>query len=309
MENSKELILIHTNMKTVTAVPVEGVNIMLTPQFYTIKREQIPVKYAYQAKRIAPSLFDGLVENLQEHKYFVIKENDTWVFIAYDENKIKSFLERKGISSVKVSKVFFAEQAADAFTSPVLLGESEALVNVDGTITLVPQNVLNQDEKTMSITHAFTPKKGVVFEGHSNALVTNTEAYTLGAIFVLFAMIYFVEGSRYGGDTQAQQEEIQTLYEEYPALESSYTRESILSKYKTIDIKERKKRDTIKALSRMIFKGSTLTTLSIDDNKFQAVFACKDAAIANKLKELAKKEKFNTGKIAQSNDLKIEGTL
>ena len=309
LENNKELILIHTNMKTVTTVPVEGVNIMLTPQFYTIKREDVPVKYAYQAKRIAPSLFDGLVENLEDHKYFVMQKNDTWVFIAYDENKIKTFLERKGISSVQVSKVFFAEQAIDTLTSPVLLGESEALVNVDGTITLVPQNVLNPDDKTMGITQAFTPKKGVVFEGHSSSFVTNNEAYTLGAIFVLFAMIYFVEGSRYGGDSKAQQQEIQALYEAYPTLESSYTRESILSKYKTIDIKERKKRDIIKALSRMIFKGSTLTTLSIDDNKFQAVFACKDAAIANKLKELAKKEKFNTSKIAQSNDLKIEGTL
>lgn len=296
-------------MKTVTSVPADGVNIMLTPQFYTIKREAIPVKYAYQAKRIAPSLFDGLVENLQDQKYFVTQEDDVWVFIAYDETKIKTFLERKGLQSVQVSKIFFAEQALDAFSAPVLLGESEALINVDGIMTLVPQSVLNQDEKTMSVTQTITPKKGVSFEGHGKSFVTNTEAYTLGAIFVLFSIIYFVEGSRYGGGNAAEQEEMQALYEEYPALESSYTRESIYSKYKTIDIKERKKRDITKALSHMIFKGSTLTTLSMDDKKFQAVFACKDASVSKRLKELAKKEKFNTDKIAQSNDVKIEGTL
>ncbi len=296
-------------MKTVTSVPVDGVNIMLTPQFYTIKREDIPVKYAYQAKRIAPSLFDGLVENLQDHKYFVFKEDDTWVFIAYDENKIKTFLERKGINSSQVSKVYFVEQAVDTFSAPVLLGENEALVNLGGTMTVVPQNALDPEQKMMKIRQSFTPKKGVTLEGHSKSFVSNTEAYTLAAIFMLFAMIYFVEGSRYDGDSQTQNEEMAQLLEDYPALESSYTRESIVSKYKTIDTLERKKRDTIKSLSRMIFKGSTLTTLSINDKSFQAVFQCKDAGVSSRLKELAKKEKFNTTNIAKSSNLKIAGTL
>lgn len=296
-------------MKTVSAVPVDGVNIMVTPQFYTIKREELPVKYAYQAKRIAPSLFDGLVENLLDQKYFVTKENETWVFIAYDENKIKAFLESKGIKGLQVSKMYFAEQALDAFTAPVLLGESEALVNLHGTMTVVPQVALNPDEKSIRIDRSFSPKKGVSFEGRGKSIISTNESYTLAAIFVLFAMIYFVEGSRYDGDSEVQQEEMEQLIEAYPSLESSYTRESILSKYQTIDTKERKKRDVIKALSHMIFKGSTLTTLLVDDKKFQAQFACKDASVSKRLKELAKKEKFNTSKIANSNDVKIEGTL
>ena len=309
MENSKELILVHTHMKTVSAVPIDGVNIMVTPQFYTIKREELPVKYAYQAKRIAPSLFDGLVENLQDQKYFVTKENETWIFIAYDENKIKIFLESKGITSLQVSKMYFVEQALDAFTAPMLLGESEALVNLNGTMTIVPQLALNPDEKSIRINRNFSPKKGVSFEGRGKSMVSTNEAYTLAAIFMLFAMIYFVEGSRYDGDSEAQKKETQQLLEAYPSLESSYTRESILNKYQTIDTKERKKRDVIKSLSHMIFKGSTLTTLLVDDKKFQAQFACKDASVSKRLKELAKKEKFNTSKIANSNDVKIEGTL
>jgi len=300
-------------MKTVSAVPVDGVNIMLTPQFYTIKREELPVKYAYQAKRIAPSLFDGLIENLQDQKYFVSKEhekeNDTWVFIAYDEEKIKTFLESKGIHGTQVSKIYFAEQSLDAFTAPMLLGDNDALVNLDGTMTVIPQLALNPEDKSIRINRSFTPKKGVSFEGREKSMVSTNEAYTLGAIFVLFAMIYFVEGSRYDGDSEAQQEEMQQLLEAYPSLESSYTRESILSKYQTIDTKERKKRDVIKALSHMIFKGSTLTTLLVDDKKFQAQFACRNAGVSKRLKELAKKEKFNTSKIAKSNDVKIEGTL
>jgi hypothetical protein len=309
MENTKELMLIHLQMKHVSSVPAEGINIMLTPQFYTIKREPLPVKYAYQAKRIAPSLFEGLLEDVEHHKYLVLKEEDNWLFIAYNIEKIKTFLEQKGIVIAQVSKIFFAEQVVGLFTAPVLLGEQEALVNLNGTMTVVPQVALNPDETPLQINTNFTPKKGVAFEGRGKSMVSTNESYTLAAIFVLFAIIYFVEGSRYGGENEVQVQEMQALLEDYPSLQSSYTRQSISDKYRTIDTKERKKRDVIKALSHMIFKGSTLTSLFVDNKKFQAQFACKDANIAKKLKELAKKEKFNTSKIAHSNDVKIEGTL
>jgi hypothetical protein len=59
MGNNKDLLLVHSAMERVTLV--ESVNVMLTPQFYTLKKEALPVKYAYQAKKIAPSLFEGLL--------------------------------------------------------------------------------------------------------------------------------------------------------------------------------------------------------------------------------------------------------
>ncbi len=309
MENTKTLMLVHSGMKYLTSMPSDGGNVLLTPQFYTVKREAIPVKYAYQAKRIAPSLFEGLLENLQAYKYFVFKEEDVWVFIAYDLEMIRTFLEDKGFDLEKISKIYFAEQALNDFSSPVLLGEREALVNLNGTMTVVPQIALSSDEKPMQISSSFTPKKGISFEGRKKSYISSNEAYTLASILALFAMLYFVEGSRYGGENIAQEQEMQALLVEYPSLQSSYTRESIADKYKAIDKKERKKRDVIKSLSQMIFKGSTLTSLSLDNKKFQAEFACKDKRVSKKLQELAKKEKFNTSKVANGNDVKIEGTL
>ena len=84
------------------------VNIMLTPQLYTLKRESLPVKYAYQAKRIAPSLFEGLLEEPSHYKYFVSKEKESWLFIAYDLEAIQTFLDEKGIALAFVSKMYFA---------------------------------------------------------------------------------------------------------------------------------------------------------------------------------------------------------
>jgi len=77
----------------------ETVNVMVTPQFYTLKKEALPVKYAYQAKKIAPSLFDGLLEEDGNYEYMVSKEEEDWVFIAYDIKKITDFLALKGIKT------------------------------------------------------------------------------------------------------------------------------------------------------------------------------------------------------------------
>ena len=196
----------------------------------------------------------------------------------------------------------------DKFTAPVLLGETEALVNLAGTITVVPQLVLSKEKKTIHIDSTFTPSLGITLEERGSTLLNTNEAYIFASIFMVFALFYIVEGSRYGGDN-AVEEEMQTLLENHTSLQSSYTRKSILEKYRQIDKEERKKREVINNLSRMIFKGSTLTSFSLNEKGFSAKFACSTPSVSKRLQSLAKKKKFNISKIAQSNDLKIEGTL
>ena len=56
MGNSKTLILAHSAMDEVTLS--YDVNVMLTPQFYTLKKEPLPVQYAYQAKPAGVAIND-----------------------------------------------------------------------------------------------------------------------------------------------------------------------------------------------------------------------------------------------------------
>jgi hypothetical protein len=308
MGNNKELILVHTSMKPVTLS--HAVNVMLTPQFYTLKKEVLPLNYAYQAKRIAPSLFEGLVEEGRDYEYMVWKEEEAWVFLAYDLEMITTFLERKGFALENVSKIFFAQQAVDLFDKPLLLGENEALVSLDNMIVLVPRGALGEDEgHSLVFNNSFTPKKGVMLHDAYGSVLSLKQASTLAAIFTLFAIMFFVEGWRYSDNAQAGETQMQELLEAYPSLQSKYTRDSIVTKYKTIDTAERKKRETIKMVSEMIFKGVTLTLLEMNEKGFSVQFSCKDAKVANRIKALAKKNNLNTSAIAGSNDLKIEGTL
>lgn len=308
MGNTKELILIHQEMKHLPVVPAKGFNILLSPQFYTLVREELPVKYVYEAKRIAPSLFEGLLEEDVSYQYFVEKEEEGWLFIAYSSVMIASFLEAKGIEIGQISKMYFAQQSLASFEYPMVLGDTNVLMNLNGTMTILPKSIVGDTTKTIEIDKNFIPKKGVSLVLEGEGLLLATEAYTLVAILLLFASIYVVEASRYGATNVEEEKELIALLEDYPSLESSYKRDSILSKYRAIDKKERMKREVIKSLSAMIFKGSILISFSLNEKNFQAKFECKDKAIIKRLKELAKKESFMASESGK-NILKIEGTL
>ncbi len=308
MENSKELLLVHREIKPVSLSA--AVNIMLTPQFYTLKKEVLPVKYTYQAKRLAPSLFEGLLEKEGSYDFLVYKEGESWTFIAYDIEKISEFLHLKGFQQGDVSKIFFAQQSAALFLGPCMLNEKDALVVLDDTVVLVPVKALGEEVSSpVHFDKHFTPKKGISLEGASGSLFTMPQTILLASVFVLFAMMFFVEGSRYGGESQSTEEALQSLYADHPSLQSAYTREGIVTKYREIDQTERTKREAVKSLSSMIFKGVTLTTLTIDQNNVKADFTCSSKKIAQRVEKLGKKAAFKVFKTKGSHDLRMEGAL
>ncbi|MDQ7047111.1 MAG: hypothetical protein Q9M39_05645 [Sulfurovum sp.] len=306
--SNKTLILVHRAMDKVRVS--SDVNVMLTPQFYTLKKQPLPVRYAYEAKRIAPSLFEGLLEEGKSYDYMVWKEEEDWVFLAYNLEMIAAFLKDKGFVLEHISKLFFAQQSADFFVSPLFLGSNEALLSFDDVIVVVPRVALGEDiGDSLVFDTRFTPKKGITLQDAYGSILTLSQTVMLSSIFGLMAIIFFIEGSRYSGNSKAIQVEMDEIVENYPSLSSKYTRESIVSKYKTLDRTERKKRETIKTLAGMIFKGVTLTSFEMNDEKFSAHFSSKDAEVFKKVKALAKKNNFKMLSAAKEHDLKIEGTL
>ena len=307
MGSNKELLLIHAGMKRVFLS--HSINVMLTPQYYTLKKEELPVKYLYQAKKIAPSLFDGLLEEVGSYEYLVYKEGEKWVFIAYNPGQIRSLLLSKGINPEQVGKIFFVQQAVEHFKAPVLLGENEALVTLDNTVVVVPQAALDEEVKPIRFTNNFTPKTGITLQGSYGSLLSMKQAIALASVFLLFAGMFFIEGARYAKGSTATIEELQELQEAYPSLQSKIQRESIADKYRSIDSKERRKREIIKSFSGLIFKGATLTSLLVNDKGVKAEFSCSDEKVAKHLMQLAKKEKFSKVKSIGSNTVQIEGVL
>ena len=180
----------------------EPVNLMLSPQFYILKKVTLPVKYAFQAKKVATSMFDGLLDSSAQYEYLVYKEDDIWVFIAYDLEEISQFLLTKGFKPEQIGKIFFAQEALSSFVAPVFIGKKDALVSIDDSITLIPQIALSHSSDTLAFDDSFTPKGGISLHSSFNSFISRKQAIVLAVLFTLFALSFFAEGWRYGKQYQ-----------------------------------------------------------------------------------------------------------
>ena len=307
LAKSKTLVLVYRNMPQQDLS--ESVNIMLPPQFYTLKKETLPLKYAFQAKKIAPSLFDGLLEHSASYDYMVYREEDKWVFIAYDIKEIATFLQSKGIAAEKVGKLFFAQQALHSFDNPVLLGEKDALVTMTDVVVNIPQTALKDGLAVHKVDESFTPKTGLTLNSSFHSFLSTKQAIALATLFTVFALAFFVEGWKAGNSSGKIKAEINKLLEENPSLQSQYTRKSIAEKYKGIDSRERRKRDLIKTLAGMLFKGVKVDTFKMDEKTFMIRYLCSDAKVTKHLREIASKLGFTSVKTLTGNIVEIEEKL
>jgi len=173
----------------------------------------------------------------------------------------------------------------------------------------IPRSALKAESETVALDETFTPKQGVTLQHAFNSFLTAKQALGLSIILAIFALTFFVEGWRYGHASQSMEAEINALLEEYPSLQSQYKRRSIAEKYRAIDSLERKKRDTVKTLASMLFKGVKVDRFSMDDKGFKVRFKCSSAKVAKHLREYAKKEGFTAIKTLTGNIVSIEESL
>ena len=303
-EDNKKLVLIHRSMPQMEIK--QPINVMLTPQFYTLKKEILPIKFAFQAKRIAASLFEGMLPEGRSYEYFVFKEGEYWVFIAYSLEEITEFFKSKGLSPEFISKLFFVQQSASSFAQPYLISDNEVLAVLNDTVVVMPKSTV-EDEAVETTLEIPNPKRGIAVQSAYASVLSLKEALGFAAIFVLFAALFIVEGVRYGGDTESGRQELESLIEENPSLSSQYTRDNIVTKYRKIDEAERKKRDAVKTLIGLTYKGVELKTIHIDDKGFRAEYAVKEDKTIKQMESEAKKAKFTVQKATDG--INVEGKL
>ena len=299
-------ILIHKNMEPVKIK--NSVDIILTPQFYTFLREELDIRFAYQAKQIAGAMFDDYIDSSLAYKYHVQKCDNLWCFFAYNIEEIDLFLESVGIEKHKVAKIYFAQQLEKQLVTPLSLNATQALESVDGMVTMMPKRLLADDIDYMELGRANLKLDGGVTMGASlNSFVSLKETIVLGSLLFLLGTSFIVEGNRIKSSISNEDARLTTLLDENPKYGSSMLRQSVLDKYKPIDTVERVKRQTIKDISKLLFAKSQLKELIIDKNSVSATITTPNQSISTQVNERAKIKNMKVS--ATGADLKVEVKL
>lgn len=271
------LILVHRHIHALPDAP--RYDLMLTPQFYVIKREELPLKYPFQAKKLAPSILEDLTGD-GTFTYEVFREDDAWVFLAYDLPELVRFLESRGGSIDRVRHLYFAEQVREKFTSPVSLNEHEVLTLVNDTVTVVPTSLLQTPGTFSPFNETFRPHKHYNVKRSYNSFLDTRTAVALAIPLALLGLTYIAEGYRYHTAIAEAESRIDTLLEANPALGGTYARQSILKKYTAIDTRQRRIRDRIKDLSHLTGRDVRINSLSVDTKGYRATLSVPNTSTA-----------------------------
>jgi hypothetical protein len=299
-------LLIHRDMKPVTLK--NSVDIILTPQFYTFLREDLELKFAYQVKQIAGSLFDDYVDTSLEYQYHVYKCESSWCFIAYNIEEIDKFLVSVGIEKHRVSKIYFAQELSAELSQPLSLSGDSALQSIDGVVTMVPKRFIAEDVVYQTLDLERLKLKGGVTMGASlNSFVSLKETIILGTLFTLLGITFIAEGVRTRASISQDDAQLTALLDENPNYASSMLRQSILDKYQPINNVERSKRQAIKDLSKLLSAKSQLKELLIDKNSISANIVAQSSTIGKQVKEHAGAKKFKVS--GSGTELKVEKKL
>ncbi len=170
----------------------QTINVILSPRYYWTKKENLPVKYEYQAKAYAHSTFEDIIPK-GTYNYLCKKENDDFRLYAYDDTFILEKLEALGIKPQQVSKVFFAQNELKDIKTPIKLNEHEALINHENSIIKVPINLV---EETSSFSEFFKGKELSNFHiklSKFSQIVDFKVLYTIMFALLAFIIFYGIE--------------------------------------------------------------------------------------------------------------------
>jgi len=307
MGKSNKRLLVHKDIQNIDTN--NTIDIILTPQFYTFLQEELGVKFAYQAKQIAPSLFDGYLDEQKEYQYYVYKCNKYWCFFAYSIKDIINFLEEKGIKKHQIGKIYFAQELAPYIEKAISLGENTALQSIDGIATMLPKRLLDSEYnyKTLKLEDVVL-KNGITVGSSYSSLIPMKQTVAITSMLAILGGIFIFEGSMIKSSIKSDQEKLEKFLDKNPKLSSNRIRKSILSQYIPIDKKERLKRDIVEKISKLLSSNSQLKSLEINDNKVVAIIEVANDKIANRVLSNARNKKL-TAKKENSKEIKVEGIL
>ena len=246
------------------------INIILSPSLYWVKKLSLPVKYARDAKKLLPSIFeDTLPEG--NYSYSVYKKDDNFFAFAYDDKVIIDTLKEKGIATSDVASVYFAQSELSFMKGALKINKTQSIYVRDGIVILLPccwveeSGELKLDALNLS-SHSITLAQ-------FRHIVDNSSLYKIGAVLVTLIILVltelFITSAKVGELTSLKEE----LFTKSKLQATMFQNEAALKKYEKIDKKQRILRAAVaKVLSIKLKPSESLLKIGFKNKVFSADF-------------------------------------
>lgn len=227
---------------------LDNITLVLSPHYYWVKAERLPVKSIHQAKKMAASLFDGAIA-LGEYDYHVIKNDDIfWVF-AYDSVEIAEQIAASGLRPNQISEVYFAQSECVGIQSPLLIDSEHVLVDNEGVISMLPKQYANtwMNAQDYFDSHQFS-KHRIGINLHQSTLLNDKTIQRLTIVSLVFVLIFFIDYIRLNQHVQALQLKKFAVIEQFNLPETSFELKGLKRSLEATEARQMAFRNTFKKL-------------------------------------------------------------
>lgn len=168
------------------------INVILSPSFYWVKKESLPVKSAYKAKKFLPSLFESILPE-GNYSYHAIKKDDGFEVFAYDDAAIISYFEQNGIKTSQIEGVYFAQIQIPPQEEPFLINDQVSMVCNDGIWSIIPSKYVKNANEISKVLQNVTLKEKISIDLFKNFVLPQEQLNKIIASFVVLILIFAAE--------------------------------------------------------------------------------------------------------------------
>jgi hypothetical protein len=228
--------------------------VILSPEFYWVKKVTLPVKKERDALKLAPSIYEGyLPEGV--YSYEARKLDDSFIMIAYDKKEISKALDKIFPHRSDIVDIYFAQDALLHIDECLAVNDQIALSNMDGTIIQIPRACTNTQETLAGmIDKATLGKRKVKLSSFDNALLSSKEIMLIATIFGLLFLSFLAEYFVYKKELNRLEEKRMALIKEYHLPPTSMQLKSIKKSLHKKFERQKRVRELLFALSKLSLK-------------------------------------------------------
>jgi len=237
--------------KDTSSASLQGKGVLiLSPAFYWFVKEKMQLPLS-QAKKIAPSIFEGIVPP-GEYSYYVQKVGEEHWFFAYKDQEILNKLASLGIKPSQIAKVYPAQLLFYDIQEPIKIENlGKVLVNDNGTVILLPQSLVTTGTKNLKELQLSLPRHSLPLRAYSSFAISEDMIYRFSILVFIAIVAYAVEVFIHKKDLAKLVATQEALMQKYHLPATSIQIKSILSSLQKIQKEQLKLREELEYILRL----------------------------------------------------------
>jgi hypothetical protein len=245
-------------------------NIILSPSLYWVKRVTLPLKNANEVKKIVQTLFEDILPS-GSYSYDVVKEEDTFLIFAYEDEQIKELVIKKGLSLSKLNAVTFAQLALPKSDKVYKVSATQALTFKEDIALLLPLEWFHRYE-ALRESDFLTTKHRVMLNQFSHTIDAKI-LYKLTIILGLFLVLLVFEYATLSKQKEEIVAQKEKLFSKYNLKPTMMQNRAIVQKYEKIDTEAKKLREYLyMSLNLPLKKGESIEKVAYKKHLLELSF-------------------------------------